>query len=157
MKPQPIALLHEKTKLPLFHVYYDICVCPKMDVAKEHMQLFYPGLDYDITPDALALTMVINTPTTTGFLVVINNNNKILGRPDMTSTIVHECTHLSWYIIEALGITIDADNHEIQAYMLEELVRTVTNAVADASGIIDSIIPEAPSKPDKSNDDDLKI
>jgi hypothetical protein len=43
------------------------------------------------------------------------------------NVVAHECLHLSWYIIGNVGIQLDASNHEAQAYLLGDLVQTVTN------------------------------
>ena len=44
---------------------------------------------------------------------------------DLLRRVTHECTHMSWYILDALGIEINVDNHEMQAYLIEELVDKV--------------------------------
>ncbi len=151
MSAEIIPLLHEKIKLPLFHVYYDVCICPKMDVAIDHMRLFYKGINCNADPSALAYTMVINTPKTTGFAILINNTK--YQDVDIHSTIVHECTHLSWYILDELGISMNVDNHEIQAYILEELVRKVTVSVEAAEELTEVKVPD--KDPDEENPLDI--
>jgi len=39
----------------------------------------------------------------------------------------HELIHVTWFILDHYGVTIDADNHEIQAYLFEYLKMEIEN------------------------------
>ncbi len=41
------------------------------------------------------------------------------------STIVHESTHASWYILSTMGVHLNADNHEAQSYLIEYLFEEI--------------------------------
>ena len=43
-------------------------------------------------------------------------------KPNNT-TILHELLHLTWDILDHVGIDLTADNHEAQTYLLEHLVK----------------------------------
>lgn len=42
------------------------------------------------------------------------------------STLVHEMIHMSWFILDRVGIKIDVNNHEAQTYLVEFLVNEIT-------------------------------
>lgn len=42
--------------------------------------------------------------------------------PDSTC-LDHELIHVTWFILDHYGVQIDADNHEIQAYLFEYIKR----------------------------------
>jgi len=123
----------EKVKIPLFHAYYDITVGVDMPTLKEHAESQFPGLK-------LSESVGHHTP---GYTYLINHHelgNKLnvlisleeLNIPDgpaIESTIVHEAVHISWYIMDGVGIKVDQDNHEIQCYLMENIVREITRVV----------------------------
>jgi len=64
-----------------------------------------------------------------GLHLVVIINTKDRDAESIMGTIVHECTHLSWYVMEGVGIEVSPDNHEIQCYIMEEMVREVYRVV----------------------------
>lgn len=46
---------------------------------------------------------------------------------DLSPFIAHEALHLSWYICDYVGISINGKNHEAQAYLLEHIVAKANN------------------------------
>lgn len=38
-------------------------------------------------------------------------------------TVVHECLHMAWFVLDYVGVEIDQDNHEALAYLQEHLVK----------------------------------
>ena len=130
---EDIAVYSEKIKVPLFHAFYDIMVGTDMLALKDHAEAQFPGLK-------LSDSVGLHTP---GYTYLLNHHElgnqlsvlislqelDIPDGPTLESTIVHEAIHLSWYIIDGLGIKIDSDNHEIQCYLVESIVKEVTRVV----------------------------
>jgi hypothetical protein len=54
-----------------------------------------------------------------------------------TDTVVHEVVHISWHLLDYIGIKLDADNHEAQAYLIEFLYNQIMNITAEQEGIKD--------------------
>lgn len=48
---------------------------------------------------------------------------------DLLSVCAHESLHLSWRILDAVGIDINVNNHEAQAYLLEYLFKNCKEAI----------------------------
>ena len=51
----------------------------------------------------------------------------IMYLPDLSDirTIYHECLHTGWHVLAFLGIEVDADNHEVLAYLQSHLADEV--------------------------------
>ena len=130
---EDIAVYSEKIKVPLFYAYYDVMVGTDMLTLKEHAESQFPGLK-------LSESVGHHTP---GYTYLINHHelgNKLSvlisleelnvpDGPELEQTIVHEAVHLSWYLMDGVGIKVDQDNHEIQCYLMEHLVKEITRVV----------------------------
>ncbi len=130
---EDMAVYQEKVKLPLFHAYYDIIIGTDMLTAKLHAEDQHPGLELDkgIGISTPGYTYVINHMELGTQLTVLISLQEldIPDGPDLASTIVHEACHLSWYVMDGLGIKVNADNHEIQCYLIEQIVREINRVV----------------------------
>jgi len=130
---EDMAVYQEKVKLPLFHAYYDIIVGTDMSTAKIHAEDQHPGLELDVSVGVSTpgYTYVINHGDMGTQLYVLISLQKLdlPDGPDLHSTIVHEACHLSWYVMDGLGIKVNADNHEIQCYLIEQIVREIIRVV----------------------------
>ena len=118
----------EKVRVPLYHVFFDVYVGYSMDEIKQHAEEVFPGLQL----------AELNTSTTKGFTYLLKhfelgNHLSVLlsledlhydDAPSTDCTIIHEAVHLSWYILESVGVKITGENHEAQAYLIEFLVNT---------------------------------
>ena len=67
------------------------------------------------------------TDLPTGYIMIFNHNpNDWL---DTTSTLSHECTHLSHYVLRRAGIELEQETEEaytyLQAHILEEILRKI--------------------------------
>jgi len=96
------------------------------------MCCLYPGLQMKIASNVAGYTCVVKHEAYGVGLFILLNTGEIPNSPTMLSTIVHECTHLSWHILDGVGVDIDQNNHEVQAYVMEELVREVTRIYAES-------------------------
>lgn len=43
--------------------------------------------------------------------------------PDLMNAVSHEALHMTWFILDNVGVGIDADNHESSTYLLGYLVK----------------------------------
>ena len=126
----------QKVKVPIYHVFFDVYVGYDMNDIKQHAEDIFPGLQ---------LTE-LNTSTTQGFTYLLKhyelgNHLSVLfslngldfeDAPSLDCTIVHEAVHLSWYILESVGIKVTAENHEAQAYLVEFLVKKIKEVIKKA-------------------------
>jgi hypothetical protein len=135
-----IIVYHESVRLPMFNVNYEVLVANFMDEAMIHMRkMLGMGIDIIDRDKHGSLDMpgyactIKGTMIPTQFYVFIpldtigNGANK--GWPKLSSRIVHQATHLSWYILDHLSIDIDSDNHQIQCHVMEHLVEGITEVV----------------------------
>lgn len=53
------------------------------------------------------------------------------GMKDPAPIIAHEALHLSWDICERMGIILTPENHEAQAYIMQEVFKSALNAMKD--------------------------
>ena len=129
-------LLHQRIKLPLFHIYYNVIVTNSMRDAEDLLQELFPGLQLKIETDVCGYcALVSHFSMGRQLILIINTEDMGIDKPNLISTVYHECTHLSWYIMDNLGITVDGDNHEIQAYLMEELITKVSDVVEESKKI----------------------
>ena len=47
----------------------------------------------------------------------------VYNYPDLMDAISHECLHMTWFILDNVGVEVDAENHEMMTYALGYLVR----------------------------------
>lgn len=72
--------------------------------------------------------------TTTAHAAKITNGNSvtytlcIVDGAAKYSNIAHECLHLTYYVLEQIGIKCTAESHEVQAYLLEYLIEQVMSS-----------------------------
>lgn len=134
-----LTVLQDRFKFPLFHLSYDVMVSDSMQEIKELLEEIHPGITLDLDEDCTGYTCVISHPQHGSYMYVLINTAEVEGFPSITRRITHECTHLSWEIMDYVGVKVDADNHETQAYIMEELAEVITNMVNKFKNGIDSI------------------
>ena len=135
-----ISIYHESLRLPMFDVNYEVVVCNFMDEAFIHIRKML-GMNLEIVDrdkhgslDMPGYAFVIKgSMIPTGFYVIIpvdmKGNLANRGWRALSSRIVHQATHLSWFILDHLTIDINSDNHQVQCYVMEHLVEGITEVV----------------------------
>jgi hypothetical protein len=100
----------------------------------DHVQEIHPGLDLKdiITPSHVGYTMFITNRVKGSTMFVLIKLRDDKDYPTMYDTIVHEAVHLSWAIIDQVGVGINQDNHETQAYLVENLNNEIKEVVSNA-------------------------
>lgn len=130
---EDIAVYSEKVKVPLFHAYYDIMVGLDMPTLRDHAESLFPGLKLSesVGHHTPGYTYLINHHELGNQLSVLISLEElhIPDGPTIEGTIVHEAVHLSWYIMDGLGIKVNQDNHEIQCYLMEHIVKEINRVV----------------------------
>lgn len=122
--------MHTMLQVPLFHVTYNCIVGNGTDSLMQHADLLFPGLNLaKKIKGVLGGYTCLITSNKAEELVIMINTDVINAPGTVERRIAHECLHLSWYILDAVGITITSDNHEIQAYLIESLIEEVNKAV----------------------------
>jgi hypothetical protein len=127
-------IYHESVELPMFYAKYEVIVGMYMDEILTHMRELVGGVELIDREKFGSIhipgyTCVVKGPMvgTNFYVFVCINEHNPPAWPRIEDTIVHEATHLSWFILDNLNINITADNHEIQCYMMEHLVRDITH------------------------------
>jgi len=72
----------------------------------------------------------IFTPGTDAAAVSVETHNgnaiAVLLTPDIDDlTIIHECLHAAWYVLDLFGVDISVNNHEVLAYMQGHLYEEI--------------------------------
>lgn len=140
------SVYSEKVKVPLFHVSYEVIVASNMKDATVHAESMYPGLklSQSRTSGALGYSFLLKHDELGNHLCLLvglaGSDFDVEEQPSVLSTIVHEAVHLSWYIMDIVGIEVNAENNEIQAYLIEDIVRNVNKVVKNA----EKKLPEEP-------------
>ena len=127
-------MYHEEKKAPLFHVQYQVCVGDSMAELMDHIQELHPGLDLcgSVTPNHVGYTLFITNSIKGSAMFVLIVLRDAEDYPTMYDTIIHECVHLSWAIIDLVGVKINEENHETQAYLVENLNNEIKEVVNNA-------------------------
>ena len=128
----PTAIYHEQVELPLYHVKYEVFVADDMSQLRQHINSIFPGLHLEVADHHGGYSAVITHPTNGVTLMVLINSKERMEGPSVQRTIFHECTHLSWNIMEGLGLKANADDNEAQAYLMEELIDNVARVVRES-------------------------
>jgi len=134
-----VSIYHEKVELPLYHVSYEVFVSDDMDQLRQHIESIYPGLKIDIANHYGGYTAVVTHPTDGVTLMLLINSKERTKGPSLERTIFHECVHLSWNIMEGLGLKADANDNEVQAYLMEELIDNVSRVVRESEDSLGDI------------------
>ena len=116
------AVMIQNFALPLFHVNYDVILGENMKEIREFVNSMCPNANLKINDTSAGYTCVLTDNERETSLYIMISFDDIVKGNDLLRRVTHECTHMSWYILDALGIEINVDNHEMQAYLIEELV-----------------------------------
>lgn len=109
--------------MPLFPANYSIMIGGSMKQCIDSVLTTFEGLklsDIELNQTGHSMS-VVHHAHGTHFIMIIVQDGKT-NPMNTLKTIVHEANHICWFILEWLGISITPDNHEIQSYMLEEIV-----------------------------------
>lgn len=142
-----ITVYHERLELPLYHLPYHIIVGELIPEMLSHARALFPGMQLELPLDVLGYTYIVKHPTMGEQIVIMISTADGPGFPSLLSTIVHECTNLSWYILDSLGIDVDAESHATQSYIMEELVIKVTDIIEK--------FKDSPNPPEENSTDSL--
>lgn len=114
---------HQKVKAPLFHTSYEVLVGPSMIDLVDHVQEMFPGLNLkdEVSPDSMGYSLFITNRKVGSSMLALIVLRDDQTYPTVYDTIVHESVHLSWAIIDLVGVKINEDNHEVQAYLVEQI------------------------------------
>lgn len=128
MEDKP-TIIHEKIKCPLFHIHYDVIVGSDMEEMGDLVKEMHPGVELKLDVECTGYSCILTHPVHGSTLYIMIDTTERTGAPSILRRITHECTHMSWDILDAVGVKITVNNHEVQAYLMEELVDKVTELV----------------------------
>ena len=116
-----IYVEHALLELPLFHVKYNIVLTNSVKHGFELLSKVY-GLPEEAWPlgNITGYSVLAESKSNTEVIMLINTDIEE-GTPGLGRRVAHESVHTAWYILNSLGIELDVDNHEILAYLVEEI------------------------------------
>jgi hypothetical protein len=125
---------HESVELPMYHASYEVVVGSQMAECLDHVSYLCGGvalMKSDHSRNIPGYSCVVSGKKVGKCFYVLIALDDVynIGFPPLSSTIIHEATHLSWFMLDELGIKITAGNHEMQCYMMEHLVSEITRVV----------------------------
>ena len=125
---------HESVRVPMFHASYEVIVGSRLADCLTHVSSLCGGVKLmkDGEPANIPGYSCVVSGQKVGkcfYVMIALDDVYEIGFPPVSSTIIHEATHLSWFILDGLGIRVNAENHEVQCYMMEHLVSDITRIV----------------------------
>ena len=131
---EEVFVYHESVECPMFNISYEVIVASDLDSCLTHVSNLCGGVKVmkEGEPTNIPGYSCIVSGKKVGkcfYVMIALDDTYDIGFPALSSTIVHEATHLSWFILDGLGIRSTADNHEVQCYLMEHLVAEITRVV----------------------------
>ena len=127
---EPIDIFHQKVKLPLFCISYDVAVGKDMQDVLAHMKLIYPGLNVKLSEGMLSYSCVLSHPDYGNSLIMMIATDGYDNGDDIRGVIAHEATNLAWQITDLMDVEVRLGNHSTQCFIVGELVSQVHNVIA---------------------------
>lgn len=118
-------------ELPLYGVHYSVIIAENIEDSAKAAEQIYEGLTLtEVGPDTGGYAAKIMHPHVgIDFFILLTPG---VSSPEIIPGIcAHESLHISWYICNLLGIRPKWDNHEPQAYILQELFNNCMEAYND--------------------------
>ena len=101
--------------IPVYKTYVELYAFEKIDTSKGLLEHKYKNIEFEIKEDSVGYSSWFKNKGENKFIIVITNETNV-------ATIAHECVHLTWYILESVGVKVNLENHESQAYLLEYII-----------------------------------
>lgn len=115
--------------LPLYGIHYYIYIGETpLDAGAAATLELGKGFNPEISPNtgAKAITMV-HPEKGTSYVVLLGTKVPL----DIYMVACHEALHLSWWMADAVGIELYPENHEAQAYILQNIFLELKNAIEE--------------------------
>ena len=115
--------------LPLYMIPYIIYIGETVKDAGDAAILeLGPDIEPNITPNVGAKAMtIIHDEHGQGYFILLG----IKSHPFLLAAAAHEALHLSWWMLEQIGLDIDSENHEAQTYIVQEIFQTTKEALEE--------------------------
>lgn len=111
-----------------FNSYNDLKrYCKRMDANIPETDFTYTDLGsiQDISGGMAGVLVYPEQPADLFFAVDTEQyvNDDRVDYPDLMNAVSHEALHMTWFILDNVGVDIDADNHESSTYLMGYLVK----------------------------------
>lgn len=126
MKKIPVDIYH--CEVLTFNDYNDLKrYCKRMDANIPESEYSYVDLsNLHNTSGGVAGVITYPEKEPDLFLAVDStqySKDGVYDYPDFMDAVSHECFHMTYFILDSVGVEIDGDNHEAACYLLGYLVR----------------------------------
>lgn len=114
--------------LPLYNIAYSIIISDTISKCVKLVNETFKDSELTVSPECAAYAVELAHPEYgSEFVICLESDPKL----SMHSIIPHESLHLSWFICSLIGLKLDYDNHEAQAYILGEITEHAFKALED--------------------------
>jgi hypothetical protein len=125
-----IMVIHEKLRLSLLHVDYDVVISPDAIIAKEVIEDIIPGATLEnVKSNTLSFVAAVSHPILGNRLVMFINPNTTDPQQPIHGIIAHEAINIAWKILTIAHIDVDESNKELLGYVVSEVVNELTDMV----------------------------
>lgn len=115
-----MASVHHIINIPLYNSRVDLYVVNSVKDIDEVYENKWPGIKSEVSSSTVAHALWAHNKFIDNFALFIVDGEATYAH------IAHEVLHITYYMMDFLGIKVDSHNHEAQAYLLEYLVRKVS-------------------------------
>jgi len=127
---ESVLVMHEKIRLSLLHVDYDVIISPNAILAKEVIEDLIPGATLEnVTPNALSFVAAIGHPVLGSRVVMYICPSSTDPQQPLEGIIAHEALNAAWSIADIAHIKITEDNRELLGYIVSEIVNELTDMI----------------------------
>lgn len=120
--------------LPLYNIPYYIYIGRTVSDAAKYAETDHPGVGFEelVTANTGAYAInLIHPEHGSSYCMLFGTELFESDEFCPLGTIAHEALHLSWFIGNDLGLIYEYDNHEAQAYMMQDIIETTVEALKD--------------------------
>jgi len=115
--------------LPLYNAPYFIYIGNTVRDAADGAQLeLGKRFDPKITPNTGAKAISMEHPEKgVSYVILLGIDIQL----DIFTVAAHEALHLSWWMLDDRGVELSPENHEAQAYVLQDIFGELKNAIEE--------------------------
>ena len=120
--------------LPLYNWPYKIIIGPDTQRLGEIVEHSLPGLGImdEICPDTNAFACHARHDSEgSDFFILLNPCRDRIPHNELLSVVCHESLHMSYFMLDKVGVYVDHDNHEAQAYVQQRIFQECKLSLED--------------------------
>jgi len=108
----------EIIEIPIYKTKVELYAYDNIETSISLLKHKYNKYNFNIDQNTVGYSTWIKVDGINKFIILINRDSDY-------SIIAHESLHLTWYILDSIGLEVNSKNHEAQAYLLEYLLNNI--------------------------------